>query len=320
MKKIYLMIIMTSVLCGLFANGFTWYSQVDTRWKNNSLGSSGSSIGKSGCALSCVSMLLNGEASNSRVTPDELNAWMRRNGGFANGNLMRWQVPAEMDGSGSGVELQSVINRANDWKYLSEELDKGNKVVVRVAGRRSHWVLVVKRDGPWDRASSYIVNDPGTSDYRQRTLAHFGGFVAARSYSGIWLDEDAFDLATSINVAPVSEEEAFLYDLSGLPTPANIYVTLENRLTVDVTGYFILGLFDSNNRLIRSIDHEYAIVGASSSLDLIYEMQDIAPLQEAGADLKILYSKFFSEMPVLDEVLELPDSGSLNFTEGISIQ
>ncbi len=319
MKKISIIIILSAILCPVFANGFTWYSQVDTRWKNNSLGSSRSSIGKSGCALSCVSMLLNGEASNTRVTPDQLNAWMRSNGGFANGNLIRWQVPADMDGSGSGIELQSVINRKNDWKYLSDELDKGNKVVVRVAGKRSHWVLVVKRDGPYDKPSSYIVNDPGTSNYTQRTLAHFGGFVAARSYSGIWLDEDAFDLATSINIAPVSDEEAFLYELSDLPKPANIYVRLENRLTVDVTGYFILGLFDKDKHLIKTIDHEYSSVEASSTLDLIYEMDDIKPLLEDGAELKIMYSKYFSNMPVLSEVLELPSRGSLNFTEGISI-
>lgn len=313
-KRIIIIVILGVALSGwLSAVSFTWFSQGDTRWKSNTLGNGGSSIGNSGCVLSCLSMLLNAEASNPRITPSDLNSWLRKNGGYA-GNLMRWQVPGEIDGNGPGLELVSQINKSNDWDYLSSELAKGHKVIVKVSGRRSHWVLVVAQDGPYNKASSYIVNDPGTDSYQYRTLAHFGGFKAARSYSGNWLDEEAFDLGTMINVVPVPNEEAFIYELSDLPIPADVFVTLQNKLEVGISGYFMLGLFDPDGRLLRTVDYDYASVGPQENLDLIYEMADIKPINEEGCDLKIIYSKYFSTVPSLHESLPLPSPGLNNHT------
>jgi len=314
MKKILYIILFWGALAGwLSAQGFTWYSQNDSRWKKTTLGYSRSSIGSSGCVVSCLSMLLNAEASNPRITPDRLNDWLRKNGGFS-GNLLRWQVPGQIDGSGLGLELQSQINRANDWKYLSEELEKGNKVIVKVSGRRSHWVLVVGRDGPYNKAASYTVHDPGMDSFETRTLAYWGGFRAARSYSGNWLDEQAFSLNSEINVVPINTDEIFLYELSDLPIPADVFVTLENKLNVGINGYFMLGLFDSDDNLVGTIDYEYASIGPEESIDLIYEMADITPLSEQGYDLRILYSKYFSSMPSLHESLPLPSPGLVNYT------
>lgn len=313
-KKIIICVIIGAALMSLASAAvFPWFSQGDSRWKGNTLGNSGSSIGQSGCVLSCLSMLLNAEASNPRITPADLNSWLRRNGGFA-GNLMRWQVPGEIDGNGPGLELISQINKSNDWDYLSSELDKGHKVIVKVSGRRSHWVLVVAKDGPADKASSYIVNDPGTNSYQQRTLAYFGGFKAARSYAGNWLDEEAFDLASQINVVPIPQDEAFLYELGKLPLPADVFVTLHNNLEVGITGYFMLGLFDADGDLVNTVDYEYASVGPQQSLDLIYEMGDINPINEQGCDLRIIYSKYFSAVPSLHETLPLPSPGLNNNT------
>ncbi|HOC95427.1 MAG TPA: C39 family peptidase [Candidatus Cloacimonadota bacterium] len=314
MKKVittYILLIALSMLTA--TAGFTWYSQSDSRWENKRLGNSRSSIGKSGCVLSCLSMLLSAEASNPRVTPDNLNEWLRQNDGYV-GNLMRWQVAGEIDGSGLGLELQSQTSKNNDWDYLSGELDKGNKVIVKVKGRSSHWVLVVKRDGPANKASSYIINDPGTDSFQKRTLAYFGGFKAARSYSGNWLDEEAFNLNSQINVVPVNTDEEFLYELSDLPIPADVFVTLENKLQVGISGYFMLGLFDNDNKLVRTIDYEYASLGPEEKIDLIYEMADISPLNTEGQDLRIIYSKYFTAFPSLNETLALPSPGLLNYT------
>jgi hypothetical protein len=162
--KNYLLILATlMVFINVYASDFNWFSQNDSRWKSERLGR-GSSIGRSGCVVSCLSMLLNAEASNPYITPDKLNDWLRKNGGYA-GNDMRWQIPGEIDGSGLGLELVAQSTKYNDWSFLSSELEKGNKVIVKVAGRRSHWVLVIKQDGPSDKASSYLVNDPGMTKY-----------------------------------------------------------------------------------------------------------------------------------------------------------
>ncbi|MBW6513932.1 MAG: hypothetical protein K0B87_04145 [Candidatus Syntrophosphaera sp.] len=314
MKKLIVLIIICGAIYGAIgAVAFNWFSQGDERWKAEKLGSGRSSIGRSGCVVSCLSMLLNAEASNPRITPDSLNDWLRKNGGYA-GSLMRWQVAGQIDGEGLGLELESQIARRNDWKYLSEELAKGNKVIVKVNNKRSHWVLVVKQDGPHDKAASYIVNDPGTDSYERRTLANYGGFKAARSYSGNWLDEQAFDLATKINVVPISTDEIFIYELSDLPIPADVFVTLENKLQVPISGYFMLGLFDRDNNLVGTLDYEYASIGPEENIDLIYEMADVTPLADDGFDLRIVYSKHFSAVPSLYETLALPSPGVDNYT------
>ncbi|MCD8479870.1 MAG: C39 family peptidase [Candidatus Cloacimonetes bacterium] len=313
MKKFLIALIITILMTHAVAAEFTWYSQTDSRWKEKRLGG-GSSIGRSGCVVSCLSMLLNAEASNSYMTPDKLNEWLRKNGGYS-GNNMRWQIPGLIDGDGLGMELVAQSTRYNDWNFLSSELEKGNKVIVKVAGRRSHWVLVVKRDGPVNKASSYYVNDPGMKEFEERTLGYWGGFRSARSYSGNWLDEQAFNLNSEINVVPITDDESFLYDIYGLPVPADVYVTLENKLDVEIHGFFILGLFDVDGNLVYSIDHEYAKIDANGEVDLLYEMPDITPLEDDSNTLKIIYSKYFSAMPSRYDTINLNPIGIRNMSK-----
>lgn len=313
MKKQYLITLVVIIInVALFAADFTWFSQNDSRWKQSRLGG-GSSIGRSGCVVSCLSMLLNAEASNPYVTPDKLNAWLRENSGYA-GNDMRWQIPGLIDGDGLGMELVAQSTKSNDWEFLSSQLESGNKVIVKVAGRRSHWVLVVKQDGAADKAASYLVNDPGMKEYEERRLSYWGGFRSARSYSGNWLDEQSFHLNSEIHVVPVNDDESFLYSCMDLPAPADVYVSLENKLDVPIQGFFILGLFDAEDRLINSVDYEYAEVEANGTVDLLYEMPDIYPLDEAGNTLKIVYSKYFSTMPSSNDTINLNPSGIRNLT------
>ncbi|HCM15654.1 MAG: hypothetical protein WCY87_01180 [Candidatus Cloacimonadales bacterium] len=314
MKKKYIIIYCLIILINLaHATGFSWFSQTDSRWGSDRLGR-GTSIARSGCVVSCLSMLLNAEASNPYMTPDKLNDWLRKNGGYS-GNNMRWQIPGLIDGEGLGMELENRSTRYNDWDFLASELEKGNKVIVKVAGRRSHWVLVVKQDGPKDKASSYLVNDPGVTNYEERSLAYWGGFRSARSYSGNWLDEQAFNLGSEINVVPVAQEEEFLYDIYDLPRPADVFVALHNNLDVEIQGYFILALFDSEESLISTIDYEYAHIDANEDADLLYEMQDYSPLENEDNSLKIMYSKYFSSMPSTYDTLNLEPIGIRNLTK-----
>lgn len=312
MKKITFTLSFMLIALYMNAIGFSWFSQTDARWKSEPLGRS-TSIGRSGCVLSCLSMLLNAEASNPYVTPDKLNEWLKANGGYS-GNDMRWQIPGLIDGDGLGIELQAQSTRSNDWDFLSSELEQGNKVIVKVAGRRSHWVLVVKQDGPADEAASYLVNDPGMSQYETRNLAFWGGFRSARSYSGNWLDEGTFNLNSEIYVVPIPDEECFLYDISDLPAPADVFVSLQNSLDVEIHGFFILGLFDAQNELISTVDYQYAELAPTGELDLLFEMQDFSPLEDESNTLKIIYSKYFSDMPSRFDTLGLEPSGLRNLT------
>jgi hypothetical protein len=305
MRKIYIALTLLMLSAWLFAVDFNWYSQGDARWKQERLGASKrSTIGRSGCVLSCLSMLLNAEATNPRITPDELNAWLSKNGGFR-GSDMRWQIPGQFDGKGNGLELVAQINTANNWKFLSDNMAKGNKVIVKVKGRRSHWVLVTKQVGDSDSAASYLINDPATNEYQERTLAYYGGFRAARAYSGNWLDEEAFSMNSDIQIVPVEKDELFLFDIDNLPHPADVFVRLENKLTVTIGGYFILGLFDKDNQFLSTVDYEYATIDSCNTLDLIYKMDDVSKVTEGDCTVRIIYSKYFSNMPSLNDTLPL---------------
>jgi hypothetical protein len=314
MKKKMILIIGILLLINVInATNFSWFSQNDSRWKYNTLGRS-TSIGRSGCVVSCLSMLLNAEASNPYMTPDKLNSWLRKNGGYS-GNNMRWQIPGLIDGEGLGMELEGQSTRYNDWDFLSSELEKGNKVIVKVAGRRSHWVLVVKQEGEANKASSYLVNDPGMTTFEKRTLAYWGGFRSSRSYSGNWLDEQAFMMNSEIHVVPIASQEGFLYDIIEMPHPADVFVTIQNNLAVDIHGYFILGLFDADDNLIDTIDYEYSSIEPEGEVDLLYEMTDYTPLQDDSHTLKVIYSKYFSKMPSMYDTINLESLGINNLTK-----
>jgi len=249
-------------------------------------------------------MLLNAEASNPQITPGELNAWLKQNGGYS-GTNMRWQIPGQMDGNGNGLELVAQDTKANNWKFLSEQLAKGNKVIVKVKGRRHHWVLVTKQNGPDNLPSSYQINDPGMETYKEKTLGNFGGFRAARSYSGNWLDEDAFSMDSDIQIEPVQSDEYVFYDLMNSPHPADVYVTIKNNLPVMIAGYFILGVFDKDNNFLRTVDYQYVTIDSCKSFDLMYEMDDITDITQDSCKVNIIYSKYFSKMPSLSDTLPL---------------
>lgn len=120
---------------------------------------------------------------------------------------------------------------------------------------------------------------------------------------------------SEINVVPVDDDETFLYDIYDLPVPADVYVTLTNSLDVDIHGFFILGLFDGDDRLISSIDFEYAKIDANADIDLLYEMPDITPLDDESNTLKIIYSKYFSSMPSGYDTINLQAQGIRNLSK-----
>lgn len=305
MKRYIILVLLAMCLVTSYAIDFNWYSQSDARWKYARMGSrGGGSIGKSGCVLSCLTMLLNGDATNTHITPDALNTWLRQNSGYY-GNNMRWEIASLYDGPGSGIELKAQDNSRNNWKFLSDQLAMGRKVIVKVAGRRSHWVLVVKQDGPFNVASSYIVNDPGQSSYKPRTLGYWGGFRSARSYSGNWINENAFSLLTDIVMVPVQNEEYFLYDLYEIVHPADVFVSIRNELQVALSGYFLLALFDEYDNIIETLDYDYKEIESMSEADLIFEIEDANKASAEGTKLKILYSKYYSLTPSLYDTFDL---------------
>jgi hypothetical protein len=256
-------------------------------------------------------MLVNAEATAPATTPDKLNDWLSHNNGFA-GADMRWEVLPGIDGLLSGVEYAGQHNVRNDWEYLSNELAKGNKVLVKVGYGRGHWVLVIKQDGPYDNPSSYVVNDPGTSQYRDKTLAYWGGFHAARSYSGNWIDATTLKMESNIKVSPVSKSESFLYNLIHLDHPADVYVTVKNNLAVPVTGYFLLALYDDAGNFLKVADPDFSSVPKGESNDFIYSIENMQEITKNHYELRLVFSKSLAndETPVSSIVLNTEEGAN----------
>ena len=133
-------------------------SQNDPRWKYTILGTSRSTIGQEGCAITCVAML-------AGTTPDQVNAKMP----FIEGNLLVWNTVA----SQWGLETHNPIMDSSPAFYPTI-------AHVKLSGY-DHYV-VVDADGtqydPWD--GTIQKNKYQIIDYRNITN---GGNMASTEYN-----------------------------------------------------------------------------------------------------------------------------------------
>jgi hypothetical protein len=136
----------------------TPYSQRDTEWSQDRLGSNPLTMGEVGCLVTAVSSVVTDLTSYS-MAPGYLNYWLRENKGFASGNLFVFNSVA-----GLGLKLNEFIRAANNempLDKLTAALDEGAAVVLQVDSTpggtlNQHWVRLMSltdRDGeimdPW---------------------------------------------------------------------------------------------------------------------------------------------------------------------------
>ena len=130
-------------------------SQRDPRWASIQLGTSTSTIGSHGCLMTDMTMFLRYLGLN--MTPAEVNAWLKANGGYNGGNLFVW-------GSVSKLLPGLTFGHRYTEPYLDkidEQLVAGRPVIVNVDGTPAtaaldeHWILIVGKENGY-----YIINDP----------------------------------------------------------------------------------------------------------------------------------------------------------------
>ncbi len=136
-----------------------YLSQQDAQWKNDRLGfgEAGDTIGKFGCALTSVAMLLSGYGFAE--TPATLNKKLQNKQGYIN-SLIRWDVVSQVHPE---VKFkQSVDCRESDapLAQIDTALAAGQPVVVLVDSDRDpdldwHYVLLYAREG-----NDYLMLDP----------------------------------------------------------------------------------------------------------------------------------------------------------------
>jgi len=140
------------------------FSQRDSKWSAEKLGTSGVTIGSYGCALTCMAML---ECYYGFDTdPLQLNQLFIDKGVYANRNLIGWY----------NIQNVNEYVKLTDWihceatpaplKKIDEELNVGRPVICDVdtnpmePGEQMHFVVITGKtdDG------HYIINDPWTGE------------------------------------------------------------------------------------------------------------------------------------------------------------
>ena len=133
------------------------YLQDDSRWGNVTLGSSGKTMAKIGCATTGIAMM-ESYRSGSAITP----AAMAKNLKYTSSGSVYWPSDYSAVTSSSG--------------YLSKILTilRSGKPVLFGATNRSggqHWVVITGFTGGEVTAANFTINDPGT--FSRTTLAQF---------------------------------------------------------------------------------------------------------------------------------------------------
>lgn len=154
----------------------TRLSQGDPRWGSQAYDDSGTNIQAQGSAITCLAMALN--YAGIPTDPGQLNTVLENDHDFDE-NAVNWG-PATRDGSTNHVIFHA--HRGSDTQYLSEELDNGFPVIVKVStlSGADHFVLVIG-----EQNGHFVINDPGhvnatTLDYYNNTF-ETRGYVSAQA-------------------------------------------------------------------------------------------------------------------------------------------
>ncbi len=140
-------LVVIAVLAALVVGrNYPLYKQCDSRWASEQLGTSTNTICKAGCLMSSVAMGLAGIGKS--YNPSTLNAWLKKNNGYANKDLLVWSSVTSL-----GLKFEGKAAKSK----IKSSLDAGKVVILNVHNGQ-HWVLATSYSG-----DTIQVNDPGFS-------------------------------------------------------------------------------------------------------------------------------------------------------------
>ena len=127
------------------------FYQKDARWAAESLGKSADTMGSDGCLVTATSMAL--ANLGFQTNPSDLNARLTQADGFTKNGWLIWDGIRKVTGGRAEAQYyddvsEDIINscmRSGDYPLVQFYLKNG----------RSHWAMVVKRDG-----RGYHMRDP----------------------------------------------------------------------------------------------------------------------------------------------------------------
>jgi hypothetical protein len=137
-------------------------SQRDVLWKDAKLGTSTTTtIGQAGCLLVCHSMMLSYYGHDFH--PDDLNAFYKTRGVFANATLIDFWKAANCFDDIKADEYIDCYDTPAPLDKIDKYLQEGKPVIAMVdfsptTGVQTHFVLIVGKEG------DYLINDPWTGE------------------------------------------------------------------------------------------------------------------------------------------------------------
>jgi probable HAF family extracellular repeat protein len=151
--------------------------QYDSSWRDDGYDHIGSTIGKSGCALTCMTMIINYYAQyhpedDMRVkitttTPRELNIWLKNHNGYTGGGGVVWGVINAF--TNKAILVDKNWNKYNRTDVtLNQDLNDRMPVVASVRNPKiknslltytTHFIVITGSCAP----VGYTANDPGYS-------------------------------------------------------------------------------------------------------------------------------------------------------------
>lgn len=233
------------------ANGFSYYSQEDPRWKDNSYiagTDDGATMGDSGCGPTAMAMVATQAAQGKSISPTQM-ANLASENGFRDETGTNEQFIAYA-GDNLGMSHTDVTNPSSD--FIRESVNSGNPVILNgVSDNNSaftpegHYVVAVGTDDN----GNVMVNDPRGSSYNTsytpeelssntRKAWSFGGSgfgkrrntrrkIGGRGVSGDWMSivkdiktlianqHPAYDQSSSIKITYKGTEMTVRNDCSG---------------------------------------------------------------------------------------------------------
>jgi hypothetical protein len=140
------------------------FSQLDSAWAKNRLGTCTTTIAAEGCALTCTAMAL--AYRGAVVDPGSLNSWLTKNNGYVSGCLIAWGTAANYGnacrlgyaGSGSlpsASNLKSLI----DGRYI---------VIVKSNRFATHFAIIIGYRTTGKTLSDFIYLDPADTSRIER--------------------------------------------------------------------------------------------------------------------------------------------------------
>ncbi len=147
---------------------FPYYSQLDLKWAKKQLGTcQGSTIGREGCVITCISMVLKYYDRNLDIDPGKLNDWLKRDNGYINGCEMIWSAPLHYV---KNLKLETIAytTKISD---IDQYLFKFKPVMVKVSYfGLPHYVVVTSKF-----LNKYYIQDPNgsgkTLDYYKNSIS-----------------------------------------------------------------------------------------------------------------------------------------------------